>query len=192
MLFLRDYGPTEVGGFGISSEHDLLFIEDVVLIRQRCSPVTVAFDDMAVAEFFDDQIDQGRRPEEFARIWVHTHPGYSPYPSSVDEETFSRVFGRSDWSVMAILACGGDSYARLQFSAGPGGSSEIPMMVDFDRRFGATDWAAWEQDYLTQVTEEPSLHEELFGGLAPLGRDVTQFTEFLTPLAKPISGEFDD
>jgi hypothetical protein len=151
LLFLRDLGPTEVGGFGVSSAADLLYVDDVVLIRQDCSPVTVAFDDDDVAEYFDRQIDADRRPEQFARIWIHTHPGTSAEPSSVDEETFARVFGRSDWAVMAILARGGQSYARLQFHTGPGGSLRIPVAVDWSQPFGGTDWTTWKQEYADQV-----------------------------------------
>ena len=52
LLFLRDRGETEVGGFGISSPLDLLLIEDVQLVRQQCTSVTVAFDDQSVADLF--------------------------------------------------------------------------------------------------------------------------------------------
>ena len=135
LLFLRDLGETEVGGFGISAADDLLLIEDFVLVRQHCSVITVAFEDESVAEFFDRQIDRELRPEQFGRIWIHTHPGESAQPSSVDEETFARVFGRSDWAVMAIVACGGDTFARLQFPAGPGGSLPLPLAVDYRRPF---------------------------------------------------------
>jgi proteasome lid subunit RPN8/RPN11 len=86
----------------------------------------VAFDDTAVAEFFDEQVDAGRRPEQFARIWVHTHPGECPWPSGVDERTFADAFGHCDWSVMFILARGGQTYARLQFRAGPGAQVRWP------------------------------------------------------------------
>ena len=62
LLFLRDRGPTEVGGFGITPASDLLYVEDIRLVRQTCTAVSVAFDDTAVAEFFDDQVDAGRHP----------------------------------------------------------------------------------------------------------------------------------
>src|SRR5436189_4496949 len=84
LLFLRDRGQTEIGGFGIAREGDPLLIEDVALVRQLCTAVTVKFDDLAVADFFDEQIDLGRRPEQFARVWIHTHPGDSPLPSLTD------------------------------------------------------------------------------------------------------------
>lgn len=157
LLFLRDLGETEVGGFGISAADDLLLIEDFVLVRQRCSVITVAFDDNAVAEYFDQQIDRGLRPEQFGRIWIHTHPGDSARPSSVDEETFARVFGRSDWAVMAIVACGGDTFARLQFPAGPGGSMNLPLAVDYQQPFTGSDHDAWTDEYVANVQPEPDL-----------------------------------
>lgn len=150
-------GDTEVGGFGISSINDPLMIHEFVLIPQASSVVTVSFADDAVAEFFDRQIDLGRRPEEFARIWIHTHPGNSARPSSVDEATFSRVFGRSDWTVMAIIACGGETYARLQFSAGPGGSVRLAFEVDFTVPFAGGDHDAWTDEYLSAVQPLPDL-----------------------------------
>ena len=80
----------------------------------------------SVADFFDRQIDLGRRPEQFARIWVHTHPGKSPEPSGTDEATFARVFGRSEWAFMFILARGGQAYARLRYNVGPGADVKLP------------------------------------------------------------------
>jgi hypothetical protein len=147
LLFLRDLGETEVGGFGVSAPSDLLLVADVQLVKQQCSPVTVRFDDAAVADFFDEQVDQGRKPEQFARVWIHTHPGDSPHPSSTDEATFERCFGSSDWAVMFILARGGQTYARLRFSAGPGGQVVLPVEIDFGQPFPASDHATWQQEY---------------------------------------------
>ena len=116
--------------------------------------VTVAFDDMAVADFFERQVDQGRRPEQFARIWVHTHPGCSPTPSCTDEETFRRVFGSCDWSVMCIVAQGGKSFARLRFGVGPGGDVTIPVCVDYSSEFASADFKAWKTEYKQNVKED--------------------------------------
>jgi hypothetical protein len=157
LLYLRDRGPTEVGGFAIAVTDDPLLVTDLQLVDQHCTGVTVAFDDQAVADFFDQQVDRGLRPMQFARIWVHTHPGRCPRPSFTDEETFERVFGKTDWSVMFILACGGQTYARMQFSAGPGGALKIPVRVDFSLPFAACDHADWEAEYLTKVQVIPDL-----------------------------------
>ncbi len=150
LLFLRDQGDTEVGGFGVTSPDDLLLVVEFHLVGQECTPVTVAFDDQAVADFFDGQVDLGRQPDEFGRIWIHTHPG-SSRPSEVDEGTFQRVFGRSDWAVMFIIARGGETYARLRFNVGPGGSLEIPVSVDYSRPFAGSDEVAWGQEYRANV-----------------------------------------
>ena len=154
LLFLRDLGPTEVGGFGISSPDDLLLVQDISLVRQLCSAVTVKFDDQAVADHFDDFVDLGCTPERFARIWVHTHPGDSAIPSSTDEETFARCFGSSDWAIMFILARGGETYAKLALNTGPGGDLMLPVEIDFSRPMPASEEQDWEQEYRTSVTEE--------------------------------------
>jgi proteasome lid subunit RPN8/RPN11 len=155
LLFLRDVGSTEIGGFGISAPDDLLLVEDIRLVRQQCSSVHVAFDDASVADFFDEQVDAGRQPQEFARIWVHTHPGNSAQPSSVDEETFSRVFGSANWALMFILARGGQTYARLRFSAGPTGELLLPVDVDYRQPFAASDADAWLEEYEACVRIPP-------------------------------------
>jgi hypothetical protein len=151
LLYLRDRGGTEVGGFGVACADDLLYVEDVRLVRQACTVVSVAFDDLSVAEFFDEQVDAGRRPAQFGRIWIHTHPGESAEPSCVDEDTFARAFGSSDWSVMFILARGGKTYCRLQFAIGPGGGFPIPVAVDFDRDFPTSDFESWSLEYANCV-----------------------------------------
>ena len=72
-----------------------------------------------MAEFFDEQVDQGWQPAQFPRIWIHTHPGDSAQPSPTDEETFARAFGQTDWAVMFILAQGGQTYCRLEYHRAP-------------------------------------------------------------------------
>jgi len=132
--YLSHAGPTEVAGFGLSAAHDPLYVEDILVVGQRATAVTVGFEDTAIAELFDRMTDLGIAPHRFARIWLHSHPGASASPSGVDESTFARVFGPCDWSVMAILSRTSATYARLQFQAGPGGSLELPVV---------SDWQAW-------------------------------------------------
>ena len=177
LLFLRDYGETEVGGFAISSQEDLLYIKDVQLVKQVCSWAHVAFDDNSVADFFDQQFDAGRKPEQFGRIWVHTHPGECPLPSGTDEQTFARVFGITQWSVMFILACEGQSYARLQFNVGPQASLTIPVRVDYSEPFGGCEPEKWEQEYLAHV-QKPAPVRKATSPCKPDGFPVEQWQEW--------------
>ena len=134
LQYLCHAGPTEVAGFGLSGPADPLYLDDVLVVRQRATPVGVAFDDHAVADLFDRMADAGVPPARFARVWVHTHPGASAAPTPTDEATFERAFGRCDWAVMAVLARSGQTSARVRFAAGPGGAVDLPTAVD---------WAAW-------------------------------------------------
>ena len=151
LLFFRDRGQTEIGGFGITSADDLLYVEDFVTVKQSANVAGVTFEDGAVGEFLDDQVDAGRQPAQVLRVWCHTHPGSSPEPSCVDEETFLRVFGGCDHAIMFILAHGGKAFARLRFNVGPGGDVSIPVEVDYSRPFAPSDFAAWEAEYKANV-----------------------------------------
>jgi len=154
LLFMRDVTDNEVGGFGITEAEDLLFVTDVVLVKQKVTCVTISFEDESVADFFEEQVEAGRQPEQFARLWLHTHPGDSPEPSGTDESTFARVFGSCDWAVMFIVAQNGSTFARLRFNAGPGGEVKIPVCVDYSYEFDAADFEIWKQQYKANVVED--------------------------------------
>ncbi len=154
LLFFRDHGENEIGGFGITAPDDLLRIEEFVTVKQKVTVASVSFDDQAVADFFEAQVDAGRKPEQFARVWLHTHPGDSPQPSGLDEETFHGVFGRCQWAVLFILARSGNTYARLRFNVGPGGETLIPVEVDYGCPFGPSAFEAWEREYEANIEME--------------------------------------
>ena len=151
LLYFRDRQETEIGGFAVTAAEDLLRVEEFVAVKQDVSVASVSFDDQAVADFFEAQVDAGRRPEQFARIWLHTHPGGSPQPSATDEETFARVFGSCQWALMFVLARGGKTYARMRFNMGPGGNIVIPVDVDFAAPFGPSQRDAWEAEYKANI-----------------------------------------
>jgi proteasome lid subunit RPN8/RPN11 len=158
LQFFCHQASTEIGGFGISAENDPLSIEQFQTVKQQATSVTVAFDDAAVADFFDDCVDRGLSPSRFARVWLHTHPGASVDPSLTDQDTFYRVFGSCDWSVMFILGRTGRTYARLAFSAGPGGSLMLPVQVDWSRWPGevksgslAHELESWRAEFAANI-----------------------------------------
>ena len=168
--YLRDKGDTEVGAFGITLRDSPLTVVDVVMVKQKATCASIKFDDIAVADFFEDQVEAGRQPLQFARIWLHTHPGNCATPSTKDEDTFENAFGRCDWAVMAILANGGDSSARLRYNVGIRAEFEIKMKVDWKLPFFGTDYEAWDEEYDRTLEEETATysfgrqHHVGFGG----------------------------
>lgn len=154
LCFLRDKGPTEVGGFAISHKNDPLHVKDIRLIPQKTTSVTVKFDDIGVADFTEDMFENGLHPQQFLRIWWHTHPGNSAIPSFVDEGTFEDVFGKCNWSVMFILARGGETYARLQLRGDIKGSVLLPVQVERTTIYDPS----WKEEYDNNVThlKEPN------------------------------------
>jgi proteasome lid subunit RPN8/RPN11 len=150
-LHFRDKSDNEVGGFGVTQADDLLFVKEFITVKQEVTAVSVKFDDAAVADFFDTQVDLGRKPEQFARVWLHSHPGDSPEPSGIDEETFERVFGSCQWAVMFVVAENNKTYAKLSFNVGPGGQVLIPTEIDYSQDFDSSDHGIWDTEYAANV-----------------------------------------
>ncbi len=157
LIYMRDLTENEVGGFGITETDDLLLITDFVLVKQKVTFASVSFDDESVAEFFENQIELGRKPQQFARYWLHSHPADFCSPSSTDETTFNRVFGKCDWSCMFIVAKNNSTYARLRFSIGPGGEINIPVSIEYNCPFEAADFKTWEKQYQENVIEDTTI-----------------------------------
>ena len=156
---------------------DLLLVDEIQLVQQRCTETFVVFDDTAVAEHFETQVDLGRRPEQCGRIWIHTHPGQSAQPSRVDIETFQRVFGHCDWAVMFILSRSGETYAELSWRQGGQSSIRLRVEVDYSQPFPASDHEQWQDEYHSLVDptafDDPRLYdfEDDWQHLSPLGGD---------------------
>jgi hypothetical protein len=158
-----------VGAFGITAAPDLLTVRDVVMVPQQCNCAFVSFDDEGVSEFFEDQVELGRKPQEFGRIWIHTHPCNSATPSGTDETTFERCFGASDWSVMFILAEGGQKYCRLQTTVPVLQTTKLKSEVDWSTEYPAATQSDWLSEYETNVTEDVAHWQNTvngFGGKA--------------------------
>ena len=183
LQFFCHAGRTEIGGFGVSAEQDLLYVEDFVTVRQQVTPVTVRFEDEAVADFFDACVDRGLHVEQCSRLWMHTHPGASVVPSVTDEETFAHCFGRCDWSLMFILGRTGLTYARLAVAAGPGAEVLLPTTVDWT---AWPDWVAAEAGLLE--AEMARWREEYRQNICPFPDPcgpATALAAFGTPPGEP-------
>ena len=153
LIYLRDAGETEIGCFGIAGNpDDPLLITDLETVEQDCTSVTVKFDDNSVADLFDRMVDAGLQPEQFARVWIHTHPDIGAEPSGTDEETFQRVFGTCNWAVMFILAKGGETYCRIRYGIGAESQIKIENEIDYSVPFNGSDQESWEAEYRQNVT----------------------------------------
>jgi proteasome lid subunit RPN8/RPN11 len=131
-----------------------LRIVRLIVPRQYCTEISVRFDDESLADEFENLAEAGYSPLQFARVWLHTHPGDSAHPSLLDEETFARKFSDPDWAVMGILARSGASYARLRWNAVPQFEIELAVEVDFEGEFGGSRRDDWDALYRERVIPE--------------------------------------
>ena len=153
LLFMRDQGSTEVAGFGITFEDDPLYVYDFCLIPQKASSCFVEFKEDEVTKYIDDMLDEDIHPANSSRIWIHTHPGSMPKPSSHDEREFSKVFSEYDWRIMFIVDKKGAYSAALEYK-NPNHRSEIKMEIDYFAGFNGSEHEEWLAEYKECVDKE--------------------------------------
>lgn len=151
LLWMRNRGDTEIAGYCVTGTKDPLFVTDFKLVKQRCTSVSFDLDPEDGAEFMEQMVDEGWMPWQFQRILVHSHPGNSPQPSGTDEKNFVAAFSRPDWAIMLIIAENGETYCRLKFNIGPGGTQMLKIEVDFSKQFPPSDHGVWEKEYEDKV-----------------------------------------
>jgi len=144
LMYWRDLGPTEVAGFCRTDPQDLYAVVDAVLLPQVAARQWVSLDGPGVADYFDQQVDLGRQPREFARIWFHTHPGPCARPSLTDRTTFGQAFGHTADAVMLIFARCGRTFAQVRSH---GELWPLRVNVDFRRDFRGSSFPEWERAY---------------------------------------------
>jgi hypothetical protein len=152
--YLRDLDESEVFCFGITDPDDPMLVTDLWLPKQEVTSASAEIDEDDLAKRIEDMAT--RAPiSSFLRIWLHTHPGNSATPSSVDRDTQETIFAGCEWSVMAILAKGGEFHCELAWW-GPDKKSQlrvkIPHMVDWHLPFEGADPDRWSADYIENVT----------------------------------------
>ena len=69
-----------MAGFAITDPGDPLYVVDFATVKQEADWATIKFDDEAVADFFDQQVDAGRKPEQVRQ-------SLAPYPSGRQPST---------------------------------------------------------------------------------------------------------
>jgi len=151
LMYWRDIGPTEVAGFCRTDVQDPYSVIDAVLLPQVASRQWVSLDGAGVADYFDQQVDLGRQPRDFARIWFHTHPGPCARPSQTDRVTFEQALGHPAEVVMLILARCGRTFAQVRSH---GELWPLRVTVDFRRDFRGSNFPEWEQAYRRYVKVE--------------------------------------
>lgn len=130
LTLLCETADYEIGGFGITETDDPFLVTDFVMIKQYNQTAHVEFDDDALASYPIDMYDSGLDIHQCRRIWIHTHPNIGASPSGTDDNTFRDHFDGCDWSVMFIMAKGGNTSALLRLRVNDGLDNSRPIWMD--------------------------------------------------------------
>ena len=162
MRWFEQAGETEVSGFGVASQENGLEVHDFQTVSQKVGPAYCKLDDRDLAAYMDRMCDKGLEPKDFMMVWLHTHPGFNTAPSSLDNDTFQRVFGDCNWAVMCIMSQDGSATATIQFDTPFGRwQDEIEAVVDYTLDFPASDIESWIEEYDRNIIKEKMLTQPL-------------------------------
>jgi proteasome lid subunit RPN8/RPN11 len=151
MRYLANKHNVEVGGWGFAHDEDKpLDVADIKLIKQKSTGGSIDFDDEGVVEYTEDMIAAGKEFPQFMRVWVHTHPGSSPHPSTTDRETFANLTDALPWVVMCIIAKEGAVYAEIGWRFG---GQHMCIECDLEVDWAFNDWQEWDKEYDDNVVE---------------------------------------
>jgi len=186
--FICHAGKTEACAFGVSKPNVPTYVESLHIPKQSCTPAYCESDDDELLDLLMQTMTGKYVEGQVGRVWLHTHPGSSAQPSSIDETTFKDVWtGPQDFYAMLILARGGETYCR----------TKSPTDVDSRQRTPSTvrvDWArlpellpqlpalttGWAAEYAEKVKHSPSTGFAAWQGYLPakareVVRDGSQF-----------------
>ena len=104
----------EVSCFGISTrKEEPLRVSELFMPAQEVTANSTDPTEEGLADMFDILLGAGLEPNQFARIWIHTHP-FKSEPSTKDFATCREVFGECDWFIMLIK--GNDGFTCYMYS----------------------------------------------------------------------------
>jgi proteasome lid subunit RPN8/RPN11 len=127
------YDGNEIGGFAITHKEHPFFVLDILIPEQKVSIASVDFDDDDRAVCAAKMYKDGLAAEQFDRIWIHTHPGNSPRPSGLDNETFDKVFDRQTHCCMFIIAMDSSCSCKVKVNTDHVSmTDEIPVRVNWE------------------------------------------------------------
>ena len=125
---------TEVGALAVTQRNNPLYILDLLIPTQQVSGARVEFDDDSIGDINLQMAQRGYTVEQYMRIWIHTHPGTSTTPSSVDEDTFRNRWAQMPYAMMVIVGYRGTCYCRLSVRAPFPYVRELPSEIDWDAK----------------------------------------------------------
>ncbi len=160
MWFFCKYRPNEFTAYGVFADGEQLLVVDILLPDQRATASTVGHTGLGMERLLERAKRLGYRPNQVARLWIHSHPEGDVTPSPQDQRTFNMCFEEHDWALMVILSHQGRINCHLRMmkpsSLGTGAiQQEISVVVDMTQPFPKSEIKAWQQEYDRHVKVKP-------------------------------------
>lgn len=149
LIWMRDRQKKEVAGWAVTDPDDNLLVRDIAILPQIVTYATFDFDKQGMSDYTVRRVREGMQPNQFLRVWIHTHPGESAEPSTKDLETFRRDLAEYEWQVMFIIGETGKYTCtmRLRLENGLVAETALPVEMHMD----PAHVEEWEKEFKENV-----------------------------------------
>lgn len=133
--------PKEIGGLGIISSKDRIFVlEDVVIVEQTVDSAECELQADSIAAYIEEMMENGGDPSKI-RCWWHSHATMKAFWSGTDQDTITK-WGSNDL-IAVVVNVSGDIEACYMCKS-------PAMVVNMDV---SIDWGLSE-DQMNKIREE--------------------------------------
>ena len=147
----------EISGFGtisVDPDTNTLLLEDVSILPQRISSVSVDIDANDIADFLVEEIAKGNDPNKL-RVWWHSHAEMPVFFSSTDIHTIENSLTQAPWLVSLVVNKKGEMKAAFTIYD--------PVKI-------------WIDDIPVKVHVEPNIREEVRADIAKYVTKIYTYT----------------
>lgn len=114
----------ETAFWGVTDPDNPMYVTDIECVKHYGRHSYVEFDDEALMDWTMQMAGQGIYADRCRRVWIHTHPGNSAAPSSVDWNTMNRLSAGAPYMIMLIVAMDNSTTCHMQSQLSCGDGSE--------------------------------------------------------------------
>jgi predicted RNA-binding Zn-ribbon protein involved in translation (DUF1610 family) len=166
LLFYVNNCDVEISGYGKSRvEKDEIIVEDVIIIKQKCTGTQTDIDDKATFEFFKERLDAGEDVKSW-NVWWHSHVNMGVFWSATDENTAKNLSSGGNYLISIVANKRGEYLGRVDIF--PKNNSPFEIKIPLHEKIDIPGTSIALEP--TEVTKERS--EEIKNQIKELNKEL--------------------
>jgi hypothetical protein len=149
MNYLLLRAKHKIMAVGVTSPDDLMYVTDLILLKQYNSVKSVRFDQKAWQNYLETNAKLSKDFNTLARVLVITTPDFESGPDDEDDQVFSETMDCFPFAALCVQSRNFEVYCRLRLALGHiDYEQEVEVEVDStDSLLAEVNQQDWNQEY---------------------------------------------